>query len=1092
MPATCAEQGPAPAGTESTPVPELRKRVESANESDPILAVRLMCATIPRVEREYGRDSLEMAWWVQGLATPLIAYLEKYSDAIPLLEYARPILERRVGPNAPDIAEIHVAYAWMYFRQGLLEQCEAEWTQALRVREHTPGRKKIELQKVLVGLAQAQLTRRDFEKSRHNLERALAILQENGETVSEAGAAIENAFTNLLVKQEKFDEARQHAQTQVGIERQLDGGSAQLVPAYVLLGHILERLDEYDASEVALREAIRLSQSKEGPLQRHLVTALTQLGILLNARGKPEEALGLLTRGLEAAQATLGPDAPTLVRVLQSLADVHRALGQLPQALHLYERAGRIVELHRNDVQRQVLVSYYRGFGGLELSLGDREAAPVFLKTGLTVAGADETLSTERAGLLLTLARTSSDSDSAASRAQLLEALGLYRLRLPEGHPTILRVLNELCGVEIAESPGNAPYCAEAAARLENSREVEPALRQAIYANQSLLAQALSQAEPAHTFAIRALAAAAALGTPDPLWRAYFGVARSLPARQQSALAVFFGKQSIGQIERLRGFFVGEDRRLDRAFLSDKVDVYRTVADWLMEAGRIDEGLEILRLLKTEEMYDFVLRDAGLRGDDARVGLTDGEQVLSSQYSDILGADAAAGAEVDRLSRLKEAGRISAAESARLDALLVGQRRVEAARAERIRSFIADREAAQAGQGVSVRSVQAERLESEIRRFGPDVALAVYLLTDTHLRLLVATRSGQLEYQIPVQAEALRRDIGRFLDVIVKREDVSSASRALYETLARPVDDAARKAGASRIVLWPDDAIRYVPFAALSDGKRYLAEKYTLQIYSAAEQPASGPASSRSKTLTVRGLGVTRAVGGFRPLPSVADELCYIVRGPISGLEEPGRGCGARRGGVAAAAVDLKPVSRGSLIGNGALPGEGFADAAFTEARFNTLMDGPRDFSVLHLGTHFSLRPGNALRSFLLLGDGARLTLDKINARDFSNIELMTLSACQTGMGGAVTDDGREIEGLSAIVQRRGARRVISSLWQVEDASTARLMRLLYDELPSTRRDAARALQRAQLTLKSSTENGRHPYEHPYYWAAFAISSSQP
>jgi CHAT domain-containing protein len=535
-----------------------------------------------------------------------------------------------------------------------------------------------------------------------------------------------------------------------------------------------------------------------------------------------------------------------------------------------------------------------------------------------------------------------------------------------------------------------------------------------------------------------------------------------------------------------------------------------------MEAGRIDEGLEILRLLKTEELYDFVMRDAGDRrgtagpangADGAGVELTSAEQALSAQYASALGAGAASGAEIDRLTRLKEGGRISAGESERLDALLQGQRRVETDRAERIRNFIAAGARTEMGTPVAAKTVQAERLAREIRRFGPDAALAVYLLTETHLRVLVATRAGQLEYQIPVQAEVLRRDIGRFLDAIVKREDVSIASQALYNTLMLPVETAARRAGASHLVLWPDGALRYVPFAALSDGKRYLAEKYTLQIYSASDQAgATNEASAErsAKPLTVRGLGVTKAVAGFRPLPAVADELCYIVRGPIAGLDVTSKACPAALIVASVTAIANRSGTNGAsdsadraipapmVAARGALTGEGFADSAFTEARFNTLMNGPRDFSVLHLGTHFSLRPGNALRSFLLLGDGSRLTLDKINARDFSGIELITLSACQTGMGGAITDDGREVEGLSTIVQRRGARRVVASLWQVEDASTARFMRLMYDALPASRRDAARALQRAQLSLKSFTDNGRHPYEHPYYWAAFAMSSGQP
>jgi CHAT domain-containing protein len=359
-----------------------------------------------------------------------------------------------------------------------------------------------------------------------------------------------------------------------------------------------------------------------------------------------------------------------------------------------------------------------------------------------------------------------------------------------------------------------------------------------------------------------------------------------------------------------------------------------------------------------------------------------------------------------------------------------------------------------------------------MQRFGPDTALAFYLMTDNRLRVLVATRAAQSEHQVQVAAVDLSRDVGRFLDAIARRDDVRTQSRALYETIARPIDEAAARAGAKRLVLWLDGALRYVPFGALHDGEHYLVEKYALQSYAESAAAETVRAATAHSPLSVRGLGVTRAVAGYDALPAVADELCYIVRGPITGLELASSACPQR------------------TSANGALPGEGFADTAFTEARFRSLLEGPREFSVLHLGTHFSLRPGNALRSFLVLGDGSRLTLDAIGALDFGGVELMTLSACQTGMGGAITDDGREVEGLSALVQRRGARRVVASLWQVEDESTARFMQTMYSALSTDDSDVARALQRAQLSVRSYTRQRVRPYEHPYYWAGFVISGS--
>jgi CHAT domain-containing protein len=335
------------------------------------------------------------------------------------------------------------------------------------------------------------------------------------------------------------------------------------------------------------------------------------------------------------------------------------------------------------------------------------------------------------------------------------------------------------------------------------------------------------------------------------------------------------------------------------------------------------------------------------------------------------------------------------------------------------------------------------------------------------VRIVVGAGRHWSEKRVAVDGPALQRDIGRLLDRIERRQDVHAESRALYDLLARPVVEAARAQGATRLLLWLDGALRYVPFAALDDGHHYLGETFSIETIT-----GSG-LGVRSKDLTprpdpiVRGLGTTQAVLGYRALPAVADELCSIVDGPIAGLAATGMTC------------------------TGALRGEGFADSAFTRGRLETLLDGARDFSVLHLGTHFSLRPGNAMRSFLVLGDGTKLTLDALATLDFHGIELLTLSACQTGLGGATTDDGREIDGLSALVQSRGARRVVSSLWQVEDTSTALLMRAMYKDLAATG-DAARSLARAQAALRAFRRDGAHPYEHPYYWAGFTVSGSAP
>ena len=1067
LPASCPAS--AAPGASSVPLAKLRQRVLEVSESDPDAAIQLMCDTIPRVAREKGEHSAQLAWWAASLATPLIAYKDRFQEAIPLLQFAEPILELQPNEYAAEIADINVAYAWIYLRQGRLAESADAWQKALKARERAPGPRQIELQKVLVGLAQVRASMRDFRAAREAVARANAILIANRATVSEAGAAIENIQANLYLREEAYERARAHAEAQIAIEKQLQGGAPQLVTAYVLLGTIDQRQDDFDAAEAALREAIRLSEAENGPLQRHYLTALNQMAVLLIERDRPFEALPFARRAMEVGEATLGKDAPKLVGILRTLAEASRSLGDLPSALHLYQRADFIVKQNGANVERQVLVAHYRGLSNLQLELGDLPAARAALTAGIDAAGDDATLTVERAHLLLALARATDALDP--ERPRLLEqALALFQARLPKTHPVNLRVVNELCGVEIAARADPAPRCKEAGDWVLSARDVEPTLRSAVYQNQSAYDEARGDVDGAYAQALKGLAAAEAVGTPDPLWRAYFTFAAANAASRNTAVAIFFGKQAVGQIERLRGDFTRSEPELQRTFLIDKVSVYRAVADWLMEVGRIDEGLEVLKLLRGQELYDFQLRGAAAASSETHVDYTREEQALRERYAEALTAAGQRGQEFARLSRLLEVDKLSPVERARLAQMLSNDVALDEVRRNRIQAVLSPDEAAKAPAEAQQRSLQAAGLSDELRRAGPDAALAVFLLAQNHLRVLIATPKQQIEYQVPMNAADLQKEIGDFLEALNQRGDAAAASRALYVSLAQPLDSAAQRARSKRLVLWLDGSLRYVPFAALNDGSRYLIEKYALQIYSVPARSAVPIAHRPPHLLKVRGLGVAQAVPGFAALPAMADELCDVVRGPITGLTQRGSACTA------------------SSVGNGALPGLGFADAAFTEARFDALLQDTSDYSVLHIGTHFSLRPGNVMRSFLVLGDGSRLSLDAIAKLSFSGIELVTLSACQTALGGAAGDDGREIDGLSAIVQHAGARQVIASLWQVEDKSTALLMRRLYVHLAKSGADAARALQLSQLELLNLNVGGRRPYAQPFYWAGFVAS----
>jgi tetratricopeptide (TPR) repeat protein len=172
---------------------------------------------------------------------------------------------------------------------------------------------------------------------------------------------------------------------------------------------------------------------------------------------------------------------------------------------------------------------------------------------------------------------------------------------------------------------------------------------------------------------------------------------------------------------------------------------------------------------------------------------------------------------------------------------------------------------------------------------------------------------------------------------------------------------------------------------------------------------------------------------------------------------------------------------------------------------------------VLHIASHFRFLPGSD-ESFLLLGDGSGLTLRQLRTEmpRLTGVDLLTLSACETAVGGGLKADGREVEGLGVLAQRRGARSVLASLWPVEDASTGDLMAKFYQHRQAQGLNKAQALRQAQLALLhggtaptvvsppelrgasavrtaeppppvADTPDPRRPFAHPFFWAPFIL-----
>jgi CHAT domain-containing protein len=171
-------------------------------------------------------------------------------------------------------------------------------------------------------------------------------------------------------------------------------------------------------------------------------------------------------------------------------------------------------------------------------------------------------------------------------------------------------------------------------------------------------------------------------------------------------------------------------------------------------------------------------------------------------------------------------------------------------------------------------------------------------------------------------------------------------------------------------------------------------------------------------------------------------------------------------------------------------------------------------FDFVHMATHAVVDDERPDRSSLVLCQvdlpdplesalsGTRiydgfLTAEEIVREWDLNASLVTLSACETGLGRRAGGEG--YIGFAHAFLQVGARSLVVGLWKVDDEATSLLMRRFYENLmgayeghragyDGASMSKADALQEAKLWLRGyQDESGRNPFRHPCYWAAFIL-----
>ena len=331
---------------------------------------------------------------------------------------------------------------------------------------------------------------------------------------------------------------------------------------------------------------------------------------------------------------------------------------------------------------------------------------------------------------------------------------------------------------------------------------------------------------------------------------------------------------------------------------------------------------------------------------------------------------------------------------------------------------------------VSIRPTSFSKIQPKLPA---DTALVQFFAGEQKLYIFLATRSDLKAFEVPVTRKTLKSLVRKSRRAITRRQSTAALTQ-LHQYLIKPI--ATEIEGVETLAIAPSDFLYYLPFAALK-GEQYLVQEKRLAI--------------------VTGLEV------------------------LSLFDKPGKP--AKQGLLALGDPDGSlPEARAEVKELAALfPGNNTVYVA-DQATKERVLGLPSGTTVLHLATHGVVHPRDVNASYLLMaGSGAqsRLTTGEIYGLDLRQVNLVTLSACETAIGEQTSHP--EVATLAQAFSVAGSPSMVASLWKVADDGTRALMLAFYRQLLAGS-SRGEALRLAQLELLATEK-----FSDPYYWAAFEL-----
>ncbi len=524
------------------------------------------------------------------------------------------------------------------------------------------------------------------------------------------------------------------------------------------------------------------------------------------------------------------------------------------------------------------------------------------------------------------------------------------------------------------------------------------------------------------------------------------GIKERTKSFKETAISYF--KRAVEAFESIRSRLKLEEDR--SSFFENKLWVYKSLIILLVDLGNDPEAFNYLERAKSRALVDLLANRVRLQK-EGNIRNYEEERKLQMKIELLL----------DQIEREQE-------KTDEIDRAILKMRIGEIEKTRKQYAELILKIKRENPEIYSLISVNPLTLKEVQELLSSDITLLEYFITPDKTLLWVVGKSDLKVIEIAIKDKELTKKVDAFREKIAHLEpDYKKDADELYDLLIKP---AKPYITTKRIGIVPHAVLHYLPFQALMDDKgKFLIEEYAL-FYA--------PSASVLKFVYEKRKEVKGKVLAFGN-PKLDDEKLDL---PYSEDE-------VKR---------IKDTYPQTTL---------YIKERATEEKVKKLSG---EYNVIHFASHAELNPASPMSSNIRLArekdEDGRLEVNEIFNLDLKNTSLVTLSACETGLG--KLSSGDDLIGLTRGFIYAGAPSIVASLWKVYDQSTSELMSLFYKNLKS--HPKSEALRMAQLEMiRGKTGKGivrgvggitgskeTKPKEksqatvdgsHPYFWAPFIL-----